>query len=311
MLYSVRAVPDLNGKRGVEGADAARRGVDPGQHGATGTPGRKNLRNPNRRRNRRQAPHPRPGRRVAPEERQPEQANVADTTLARRSEDRGRGQVARTDLHVAKRGGSRDVIEAETRSATRCAHHQDHHVAPGTPTQGNQRCPTGDPRQHGAAGAPGRKKLRAADRRCCRARGTDRNWTRGRPQDVVVAGHRQANSVRVCAPASRRVASLRPRSAGLTALTPAPRTLVQTGSCRRCSLIHPLHVVVDVPSRMTLFRATADIEDEILVKRLIRDPDAGWLVQSDNRNKRAWRTRPWPEEGQIVGQVKWLGRTFT
>ena len=43
--------------------------------------------------------------------------------------------------------------------------------------------------------------------------------------------HRQANSVRVCSPASRRVVSLRPRSAGLTALTPAPRTLVQTGSC--------------------------------------------------------------------------------
>ena len=70
--------------------------------------------------------------------------------------------------------------------------------------------------------------------------------------------HRQASSVRVCSPTSRRVASLRPRSAGLTALTPARRTLVQTGSCRRCSLIHPLHVVVDVPSRMTLFRATAD-----------------------------------------------------
>ncbi len=70
--------------------------------------------------------------------------------------------------------------------------------------------------------------------------------------------HRQANSVRVCSPTSRRVASLRPRFAGLTALTPAPRTLVQIGSCRRCSLIHPLHVVVDVPSRMTLFRATAD-----------------------------------------------------
>ena len=36
--------------------------------------------------------------------------------------------------------------------------------------------------------------------------------------------HRQANSVRVCSPTSRRVASLRPRSAGLTALTSAPRT---------------------------------------------------------------------------------------
>ena len=70
--------------------------------------------------------------------------------------------------------------------------------------------------------------------------------------------HRQANSVRVCSPTSRRVASLRPRSAGLTALTSAPRTLVQTGSCRRCPLIHPLHVVVAVLSRMTPFPATVD-----------------------------------------------------
>ena len=53
------------------------------------------------------------------------------------------------------------------------------------------------------------------------------------------------------------------------------------------------------------------IEDEIVVTRLIRDPDAGWLLQSDNRNKQAWPTRPWPDDAQIVGQVKWLGRTFT
>ena len=53
------------------------------------------------------------------------------------------------------------------------------------------------------------------------------------------------------------------------------------------------------------------IEDEIVVKRLIRDPDAGWLLKSDNRNKRTWPTRPWPDEAKIVGEVKWLGRTFT
>ena len=39
-------------------------------------------------------------------------------------------------------------------------------------------------------------------------------------------GHRQTHSVRVCSPPSRRVAPLRPRCAGLTAWTPAPRTLV-------------------------------------------------------------------------------------
>ena len=49
--------------------------------------------------------------------------------------------------------------------------------------------------------------------------------------------HRQANSVRVCSPTSRRV---------------------QPGSCRQCPLIHPLHVVVAVLSRMTPFPATVD-----------------------------------------------------
>ena len=53
------------------------------------------------------------------------------------------------------------------------------------------------------------------------------------------------------------------------------------------------------------------IEDEIVVKRLIRHPEAGWLLQSDNQNKQAWPTRPWPDDAQIVGEVKWLGRTFT
>ena len=52
------------------------------------------------------------------------------------------------------------------------------------------------------------------------------------------------------------------------------------------------------------------IEDEIVVKRLIRNPDAGWLLQSDNRNKRAWPTRPCPDGAQIVGEVRWMGRTF-
>ena len=94
--------------------------------------------------------------------------------------------------------------------------------------------------------------------RCCRARGTDRNWTLvDRKMSWSPAASSSQQRARVLTDVkARRFAP--PRSAGLTALTPAPRTLVQTGSCRRCSLIHPLHVVVDVPSRMTLFRATAD-----------------------------------------------------
>ena len=52
-------------------------------------------------------------------------------------------------------------------------------------------------------------------------------------------------------------------------------------------------------------------EGELIVKRLIRDPNAGWLIQSDNPNKRAWPTRGWPDDAQIVGEVKWVGRGFT
>ena len=52
-------------------------------------------------------------------------------------------------------------------------------------------------------------------------------------------------------------------------------------------------------------------EGELIVKRLIRDPNAGWLIQSDNPNKRAWPTRGWPDDAQIVGEVKWVGRSFT
>ena len=88
-----------------------------------------------------------------------------------------------------------------------------------------------------------------------RERTTDRNW-RCHGSTARCCGrrrHRQANSVRVCSPTSRRVASLRPRSAGLTALTPA-RTLVQMALADDAHSYTPC----DVPSRMTLFRATAD-----------------------------------------------------
>ncbi len=48
----------------------------------------------------------------------------------------------------------------------------------------------------------------------------------------------------------------------------------------------------------------------IVVKRLIQDSTAGWLLQSDNRNKQAWPTRPFPPDAQIVGMVRWVARTL-
>ena len=52
------------------------------------------------------------------------------------------------------------------------------------------------------------------------------------------------------------------------------------------------------------------IGDELVVKRTVKDPEAGWLLLSDNPNKRAWATRPWPEDAEIIGEVKWVGRSL-
>ena len=52
------------------------------------------------------------------------------------------------------------------------------------------------------------------------------------------------------------------------------------------------------------------IGDQQVVRRVIHDRDAGWLLHCDNPNKVAWPTRPWPENTIAVGDVKWVGRTF-
>ena len=53
------------------------------------------------------------------------------------------------------------------------------------------------------------------------------------------------------------------------------------------------------------------MDDDIVAKRLIRHADAGWLLKSDNPDKQAWPTVPWPDEARIVGEVRWLGRALT
>ena len=52
------------------------------------------------------------------------------------------------------------------------------------------------------------------------------------------------------------------------------------------------------------------IEDEVIARRLIHDPAAGWLMHCDNPDKSAWPTQPWPENGITVGQVRWAACTF-
>ena len=96
-------------------------------------------------------------------------------------------------------------------------------------------------------------------------------------------GHRPTHSFGGCSPASRRVAPLRPRYAGLSALTTAPRTPVQTGSYRTMPNSDPLHVVVDDLSRFRRSEATVDSQDR---------PAPGAAI-----GRRGWRetASAWPE----------------
>ena len=56
--------------------------------------------------------------------------------------------------------------------------------------------------------------------------------------------------------------------------------------------------------------AVVRMDGRQVVKRIIDDPEAGWLVASDNPDKAAWPTQPWPDGTTVVGEVKWLGRAF-
>ena len=51
--------------------------------------------------------------------------------------------------------------------------------------------------------------------------------------------------------------------------------------------------------------------NELIVKRVVRDHEAGWLLVSDNPDKTKFPTDVWPDNASIVGEVKWHGQSFT
>ncbi len=50
--------------------------------------------------------------------------------------------------------------------------------------------------------------------------------------------------------------------------------------------------------------------DGLVVKRAGKDRADAWLLVSDNPNKQAWPTVPWPDDAPVIGEVKWAARTF-
>ena len=52
------------------------------------------------------------------------------------------------------------------------------------------------------------------------------------------------------------------------------------------------------------------IGDDLIVRRTVRDPEAGWLLVSDNSAKEIWATRAMPDHARIGGEVKWAGQSL-
>ena len=51
-------------------------------------------------------------------------------------------------------------------------------------------------------------------------------------------------------------------------------------------------------------------DDGLVVKRAGKDRAGAWQLVSDNPNKQAWPTAPWPDNSPVIGEVKWAARTF-
>ena len=48
-------------------------------------------------------------------------------------------------------------------------------------------------------------------------------------------------------------------------------------------------------------------EDGLVVKRTGKDAEGNWQIESDNED---WEPVPWSRDAEIIGEVRWLGRTF-
>ena len=49
-----------------------------------------------------------------------------------------------------------------------------------------------------------------------------------------------------------------------------------------------------------------EIDDELVVKRMVRGENGGYLLKSDNPDKSRFPTIPWHEEARVIGEVSWI-----
>ena len=51
-------------------------------------------------------------------------------------------------------------------------------------------------------------------------------------------------------------------------------------------------------------------DDGLIVKRAGKSRAGNWQLVSDNEDKKEWPTLRWPDDAEVIGEVKWAARTF-
>ena len=90
------------------------------------------------------------------------------------------------------------------------------------------------------------------------------------------------------------------------------RVIQVLGESMEPTLVDGCSILVNQSSRRRRVGRISAVrtDDGLGVKRAGKDRSGASQLVSDNPNKQAWPTVPWPVDAPVIGEVKWAARTF-
>ena len=84
------------------------------------------------------------------------------------------------------------------------------------------------------------------------------------------------------------------------------------GTSMEPTLTDGCSILVDLNRRSRLVRHIYVVrtDDGLIVKRAGKNRAGAWQLVSDNPDKKEWPTLRWPNDAEVIGEVKWAARTF-
>ena len=84
------------------------------------------------------------------------------------------------------------------------------------------------------------------------------------------------------------------------------------GTSMEPTLTDGCSILIDLNRRSRLVRHIYVVrtDDGLIVKRAGKNRAGTWQLVSDNSDKQEWPTLRWPNDAEVIGEVKWAARTF-